>query len=294
MNGAVTRRDLLRSLAAGGALAAVGGPAAFADGSARPAARPRMPVAFVGHGSPTTVLDATRGGEWTRWTAAFPRPASILVVSAHWERAPATVGATTAVPLVYDFYGFPREMYALRYPAPGSPGLARRVGECLAPLGGVRSDPGRGLDHGAWCPLRWMYRDADVPVLSLSLPTQDPARLVALGRALAPLRDEGVLVLGSGNVVHNLRALGRDGTPPPAWSKEFDEWTSRTVAARDLDALVDWRRKAPGAREAHPTAEHWTPLLVASGAGVAGGGDVRFPVVGFEAGSVSRRCVQFG
>jgi 4,5-DOPA dioxygenase extradiol len=139
-----------------------------------------------------------------------------------------------------------------------------------------------------------MYPGAEVPVLALSLPTQDPARLVALGRALAPLRDEGVLVLGSGNVVHNLRALSREGTAPPSWAKEFDEWAAGALASRDVSALVDWRRRAPGAREAHPTAEHWTPVLVALGAGLDGGEPVRFPVAGFEAGSVSRRCVQVG
>jgi 4,5-DOPA dioxygenase extradiol len=159
--------------------------------------------------------------------------------------------------------------------------------------GPVARDPERGLDHGAWVPLLWMYRQADAPVLPLSLPTQDPAALLRIGRALAPLRDEGVLILGSGNVVHNLRRLsGRDGAATPAWAAEFDRWVEETLLRRDLDALADYRRRAPGPDLAHPTKEHFVPLLLAAAAGSTTTGPVTFPVTGFEFGSISRRCVQ--
>src|SRR5439155_6561668 len=155
---------------AGKALAA----AAVALGEAPGAAGSRMPSAFVGHGSPMLAVDPAKGADLSRWAASFPRPRAVLVVSAHWERAPATLGATEPRPLVYDFYGFPDELYARRYDAPGAPALARRVEGLLAPRGEVARAPGRGLDHGAWVPLTWMYPRADVPVLELSLPTQDP------------------------------------------------------------------------------------------------------------------------
>jgi 4,5-DOPA dioxygenase extradiol len=286
-----TRRDVLRTAAAVGALG-LAARDALAGGEAP--AVPRAPAAFVGHGSPLSTLDPARGGEWRRWASSFPTPRAILVVSAHFERAPATLGATTPVPPIHDFRGFPRALYALRYSPPGAPHLASRVEGLLSPAFPVRRDPARGLDHGAWCPLRWLAPRADVPTLSLSLPTQDPAGLFRLGRALAPLRDEGVLVLGSGNLVHNLRALGAEGSPVPAWASEFDAWCAGALARRDVDALLDWRRRAPAPARAHPTAEHLTPLFVVLGAGAEERGAVRFPVTGFEAGSVSRRCVQIG
>jgi 4,5-DOPA dioxygenase extradiol len=240
-----------------------------------------------------TVLDPRRGGEWSRWTASFDKPKGIVVVSAHWERAPATIGATRTLPLIYDFGGFPAEMYRVRYPAPGSRALGDRVERLVAPAGPVRRDETRGLDHGAWCPLVWLYREADVPVLPLSLPSRDPRSLLAIGRRLAPLRDEGVLVLGSGNLTHNLRATSR-AEKPPAWASEFDAWCADVLARRDVDALSDWTRKAPAARTAHPTVEHFTPVLVVLGAGLDSGDAVRFPITGFEGGSISRRCVQIG
>jgi 4,5-DOPA dioxygenase extradiol len=247
-----------------------------------------------------TALDAVQGGAWSRWGATMGRPTAILAVSAHFERAPVTLGATTEVPLVYDFSGFPRPLYQVRYPAPPAPALADRVqallGASRSPGGvAVRRDPARGHDHGTWVPLRWLYPQADVPVLSLSLPSQEPRRLVAMGRALRPLRDEGVLVLGSGNVTHNLGQLARSpGAATPAWAREFDEWCAAALLRRDLDAFLDWTAKAPAARWAHPSAEHFTPLLVVLGAGVDDAAPPAFPVTGFEAGSISRRAIQFG
>lgn len=287
----LSRRDVLAVAAAGVLLAQ-----APALESAPPAPVPaaRMPVAFVGHGSPMNALDAGRGGQWQRWASAWGSPRAILVVSAHWEAAPVTVGAVTPQPLVYDFRGFPRELYALRYAPPGAPRLAERVRELLAPVAGaLREAPGRGLDHGAWVPLLWLAREARTPVLQVSLPTQPGPGLVRTGRALAPLRDEGVLVLASGNITHNLgRRDLRPGAPVPAWAQEHDAWMAEALARRDVDALSDFRRRAPAVAMNHPTLEHLTPLLVAVGVASAAWSRTTFALTGFDAGSISRRCVE--
>jgi 4,5-DOPA dioxygenase extradiol len=227
------------------------------------------------------------------WADALPRPTAVLMVSAHWTEAPATLGATRTVPLVYDFYGFPRRYYQQQYPAPGAPALARRVRELLSPRQPVTDDPQRGLDHGAYVPLVAMYPQADVPVLQLSLPSLEPRALLELGRALAPLRHEGVLVVGSGFLTHNLRTLDWSGeSPPPAWATDFDQWTAQALERHDTGALLDYLRLGPGARMALPTQEHFVPLLVALGA--AEGEPVTFPITGFFGGSFTRRSVQLG
>lgn len=287
----VSRREVL-ALAAAGALLAKA-PALEAAPPA-PVPAPRMPVSFVGHGSPMNALDPERGGQWQRWGQSWGAPRAILVVSAHWEAAPVTVGAVTPQPLVYDFRGFPRELYALRYAPPGAPQLAARVRELLAPVAGtLREAPGRGLDHGAWVPLLWLAREARTPVLQVSLPTQSGPDLVRMGRALAPLRDEGVLVLASGNVTHNLgRRDMRPGAPVPAWAQEHDAWMAEALARRDVDALSDFRRRAPAVAMNHPTLEHLTPLLVAVGVASTAWSRTTFPLTGFDAGSISRRCVE--
>ncbi len=291
----LSRRGFLGSTAATALALGSGAGATLPAAQAAPvpaAPTPRLPVAFVGHGSPMTALDPAKGGEWQRWGQSLGRPTSILVVSAHWEAAPATIGATRSVPLVYDFSGFPRALYAVTYAAPGAPALAQRVRGLLQPLGGAREAPTRGLDHGAWVPLVWMARGADVPVLQLSLPTQDGPALVRLGQALAPLRAEGVLILASGNLTHNLRAIdGRAGAPTPSWAHDHDAWLADALARRDVDALADFRRRAPALRQNHPTLEHLTPLLVAVGAASTAWSGSSFPLTGFEAGSLSRRCV---
>jgi 4,5-DOPA dioxygenase extradiol len=249
-----------------------------------------IPACFVGHGSPTTVLDPERGGLWTKWAAAMPRPRAIVVVSAHWEESPLMVGSTERRPLIYDYYGFDDEMYQVKYDAPGAPTLGDQVEKMLTGVTPVSRDAERWLDHGAFVPLRWMYPKADVPVLPISLPTDDPKRLLAIGRALAPLRKEGVLVLGSGNVTHNLRRTGSDLDRTPAWASDFDAWCAQAVAHGDLDALLDYKRKAPAPQMAHPTTDHWIPMYVVLGAG--DGGAASFPVTGWEGSSISRRCVQ--
>jgi 4,5-DOPA dioxygenase extradiol len=240
-----------------------------------------------------TALDPEKGGEWTRWGASLGKPRAVLVVSAHWEEGPASLGPTRPTDLIYDFYGFPDELYALRYDAPLAPWMADRVETLLASHGGSQREEERGLDHGAWVPLRSMFPKADVPVLGLSLPTDKPARLLELGRALAPLRDEGVLILGSGNATHNLRRIDMAARGTPSWAGEFDAWLAEALAKRDLDALATWRQRAPGAAIAHPTVEHFSPVLVAAGATADAGGAVTFPISGFEGGSISRRCVTF-
>jgi 4,5-DOPA dioxygenase extradiol len=251
-----------------------------------------MPVIFLAHGSPYLLDDAKWCAELAAWSKAMPRPKAVLMVSAHWEQKPVTIGATRTVPLVYDFYGFPEKHYAVKYPAPGAPQLAGRVRELLRPSQPVADAPERGLDHGAYVPLVAMYPEADVPVLQISLPTMDTPTLFALGRALAPLRSEGVLVVGSGFLTHNLRSMTRRGAEPPAWSKEFDSWAARVLERRDADELIDYRYRAPGVKQALPTHEHFVPVVVAMGCAIDAPGTVTFPITGFT-GGLTRRSVEF-
>lgn len=256
----------------------------------------RAPVVFLAHGAPPLLDDRAWLAELARWAKAMPKPKALLVLSAHWEAKPATLGATRTVPLVYDFYGFPERYYAMKYAAPGAPEVAGRVRTLLGQAGlGVGDDPERGLDHGAWVPLTAMYPEADVPTLQLSLPSLDAKELFALGRALGPLRDEGVLVMGSGFLTHNMRSLGLASTP--SWASEFDGWVADVVGRRDHDALLDWKRKAPGAELAHPRSEHFAPIIAAAGAAEASSArEVTFPITGYwdMAPAFTRRSVQFG
>ncbi|NJP69016.1 dioxygenase [Streptomyces spiramenti] len=256
----------------------------------------RMPVLYLSHGAPPLADDALWPSQLANWAAGLPRPRAILVVSAHWESAPATVGATTTVPLTYDFWGFPERYYQVRYPAPGAPELAERVRALVGtPGSAVHHDTGRGLDHGAYVPLAEMYPEADVPVLQLSLPTLDPSRLLAFGRRLAPLREEGVLILGSGFFTHNLGEILWGAGPDEAhgWSREFDDWGARALAAGDVDALLDFENAAPAGRVAHPRTEHFAPLFVSLGAGEADLDSISTAVDGFW-GGLAKRSVQLG
>ena len=256
----------------------------------------RMPVGFVGHGPPTLALDREKGRPLRAWGRALPRPKAILVLSAHWESTPPTLGATDTVPLRYDFFDFPEALSTIRYPAPGAPGVADEI-EALIGHDRVRRRPGRGLDHGAWTPLVWMYPDSDVPVVQLSVPGSEAGSLFALGAKLAPLRDEGVFILGSGNITHNLGQVDWESRAVvPDWAHEFDDWAASTLGALDVDSLLRFREVAPALKMAHPTLEHFTPLLVVAGAALGGGGapSVSFPVTGWEFGCLSRRCVQMG
>ena len=251
----------------------------------------RMPAIYLGHGAPPLVDDALWVAQLGAWAAALPRPTAILMVSAHWEAAPLTLGATRDdVPLIYDFYGFPERYYRAAYPAPAAPALAARVRELLGAGEQVADAPERGLDHGAYVPLLVMYPNADVPVLQVSLPSLAPAGLLELGARLAPLRDEGVLVIGSGFLTHGLPFLRdfRIDAPPPAWSSEFDHWAAEALARGDTDSLAHFR-EAPGGRYSHPTTEHFVPLFVTLGAG--GGGLPATTIEGYFLG-LSKRSVQ--
>ncbi|HEY7594611.1 MAG TPA: class III extradiol ring-cleavage dioxygenase [Actinophytocola sp.] len=254
-----------------------------------------MPVLYLSHGAPPLADDQVWTAQLATWSADLPKPKAILIVSAHWENAPLTLGATTTVPLVYDFWGFPDRYYTVTYSAPGAPELAASVRKLLAGPGmPVHEDPARGLDHGAYVPLVEMYPDADVPVLQISMPSLDPTVLMEVGRRLAPLRDEGVLIIGSGFFTHNLSkiTMADPAVPAPSWSAEFDIWGQEALASRDFDSLIDFLHKAPSGRVAHPRTEHFAPLFVSIGASVDGGDPVRSVIDGYWYG-LSKRSVQF-
>ncbi|MGZ8630657.1 MAG: dioxygenase family protein [Actinomycetota bacterium] len=228
-----------------------------------------MPSLYLGHGAPPLLDDPLWTAQLAAWAKDLPRPRSVLIVSAHWESAPLTFGATeTGIPLTYDFYGFPERYYRMTYRSPGAPDLAARVKALMPDTETVANRPDYGLDHGAYVPLMVMYPEADVPVLQMSMPTLDPQRLLDLGRRLRPLRDEGVLIVGSGFLTHGLPFLTdfRVDAAPPGWSFEFDEWAKEALARGDVDELMAFRDRAPGMPYAHPTVEHFAPLFVTLGA----------------------------
>ncbi len=252
-----------------------------------------MPVLFLAHGAPILLDDPTWIRELSQWGQRLGKPKAILMISAHWDATPVAIGATTPVPLVYDFYGFPQKYYQTQYAAPGSEALAQQVRDLLKTHGFSYVDqPSRGLDHGAYVPLVAMYPAADVPVLQISLPGTIPGKVVAMGQALASLRAQGVLIIGSGFITHNMHLAFVKGVP--AWAREFDQWTAETLQHKDLDSLTDFMIKGPGARMALPTTEHFVPLLLAAGA-VQAADSVSFPITGFwNDMAFTRRSVQFG
>ncbi len=252
-----------------------------------------VPVLYMAHGAPMLLDDAGWVGELGAWAQALPKPRAILMVSAHWEQKPVALGATTPQPLIYDFYGFPAKFYQLQYPSPGAPDLAARVRGLLdaAKIAWI-DEPLRGQDHGSYVPLLCMYPDADIPVLQISLPTMEPGPLYELGRALAPLAREDVLIVGSGFLTHNMRSLSMRSTP--AWARDFDAWCGDVLARRDIGALLDYRKLGPGVHDALPTHEHFVPVIVAAGA-ADDSAKISFPITGFWfGGSFTRRSVQFG
>lgn len=231
----------------------------------------RLPSLYISHGSPMTAPQAGLTGErLAELAAVLPRPRAIVVASAHWLSRRPQVGNAMAPQTIHDFDGFPVVLYQLRYPAPGAPALAERVLQLLEQVGPAPTlDPDRGLDHGAWVPLRLLYPAADIPVVPVSIqPELGPAHQYALGQALAPLRDEGVLLIGSGSITHNLHdvRVGYSNERHAPYVKPFTEWIEQKLAAGDIDALLDYRRQAPFAERAHPTDEHLLPLFVALGA----------------------------
>ena len=230
---------------------------------------PPIPALFLGHGAPPLLDDARWTAELRGWATSLPRPTAILIVSAHWESAPVSLSATAArTPLIYDFGGFAPHYYEMTYETPDASALAALVASVLPAGENLHQHRSRGLDHGAWVPLKVMYPKADIPVLQLSLPSSDPERLLELGRRLRPLRENGVLVIGSGFLTHGLPFL-RDWSPkakPPGWSVDFDLWAGEALDRGDVDTLAGFRGQAPGMPYAHPTVEHFVPLFVALGA----------------------------
>jgi len=232
---------------------------------------PTLPSLYVSHGSPMTALTpGATGVRLAELARSLPRPRAIVLASAHWLAHAPRVGAAARPETIHDFYGFPPALYQLRYPAPGAPALAAQVHGLLDAAGlSPTLDAARGLDHGAWVPLRLLYPEADIPVVPLSIqPEASPAQQYAIGRALAPLRHEGVLVIGSGSLTHNLHDLQAgygEGHEAP-YVRPFADWIERKLRDGDTAALLDYRRQAPFARHAHPTDEHLLPLFVALGA----------------------------
>jgi 4,5-DOPA dioxygenase extradiol len=232
----------------------------------------RMPTIFVSHGAPTLVLEEVPARAFLAGLAAsVPRPRAVLAVTAHWTTAAPVVSAAERPATVHDYYGFPDQLYALDYPAPGAPELAERAAALLADAGlAPQLSRTHGRDHGSWVPLMLMYPAAEVPVAELSVqPGRDLDHHLRLGRALAPLRDEGVLVLGSGGLTHNLREFFARpaGVEEPVWVSEFAEWVNDAVIRGDEASLAASFERAPHGRRNHPTPEHFLPLLVAAGAG---------------------------
>jgi 4,5-DOPA dioxygenase extradiol len=242
------------------------------DTSLNPPAMKQSQTLFVPHGAPTFALrPGAAGAVLAQITSSRPRPRAIVVVSPHWETALPTVGTGARMETIHDFGGFPDELYRIRYPASGCPGAAQQVVQALRDAGlPVELDAQRGLDHGAWVPLRLMFPDADVPVIPLSVqPAGGPQEAFKLGQALSALPAQGFLVIGSGNITHNLRdfMLARSGQGTPDYVRSFPAWVADRLQAHDIDALLNYRKLAPDAVRAHPTEEHLLPLFVALGAG---------------------------
>ena len=231
-----------------------------------------LPTLFVPHGAPTFALRPGAAGAALRQIAAnLPTPRAIVIVSPHWDTADAVVGTAARPQTIHDFWGFPEELYTLSYPATGCASAARDVAAALAAAGlAVKEDSGRGLDHGAWVPLRLMFPEADVPVIPLSVQSAGgPAQALHLGQALAGLPAQGFLVIGTGSLTHNLgdyQIASARGGQTPAYVREFADWLAARIANQDAAALLDYRRQAPHAVRAHPSEEHLLPLLVALGA----------------------------
>jgi 4,5-DOPA dioxygenase extradiol len=249
----------------------------------------RMPTLFLSHGAPTVVMTRSPASDFLRSLAArVPAPKALLVVSAHWEEARPTVGL--GVETIHDFYGFPQPLYELKYPAPLARDVAQRAAELLKPAGAA-VDATRGRDHGVWSPLILAWPEAQVPVVQVSLVGGGtPLTHYDMGRALAPLRDEGVLIIGSGSATHNLRARP---TPAPAeWATRFVGWLDQTLAAGDDASLIAWQRTAPHPEINHPTTEHFDPIFVARGA-AAGEAATRLHA-SYEFGSLSMNAYALG
>lgn len=256
-----------------------------------------LPTLFLSHGSPMHALSpGVVGDAWAALGERIDRPDAILMCSAHWETALPMVTGNRKPETIHDFGGFPKALYEIRYPAPGAPALAARVIELLKDARITAGIDGcRGLDHGAWVPLRWMYPHADIPIIQLAVqPGRGTAHHVELGRALTALRDENVLIVGSGHTTHNLRDwMGHRGNDEPLpYAVEFARWLDATLVAHDEPSLIEYRDRAPYATRAHPTEEHFLPLFVAYGAATPGESIERI-VDGYENGALARDSYLF-
>jgi 4,5-DOPA dioxygenase extradiol len=230
------------------------------------------PSVFISHGSPMHALEpGAAGAAWRALGQRLPRPKAILIASAHWETELPMLTGAAKPQTIHDFYNFPEPLYRLRYPAPGAPEVAKRAQRLLKDAGLAASiDGSRGLDHGAWAPLLYAYPQADVPVVQISIqPALGPRHHLNLGRVLRPLTEEGVLIVGSGHMTHNLRDWARGRGQPEPYAREFAEWVKEKLESRDFDALVDYRSRSPHGMRAHPTDEHFLPLFFALGAAPA-------------------------
>lgn len=256
---------------------------------------PHLPSLFISHGAPPLALAPGEIGDfWHRLAASLPRPSAVLAISAHWNTEQPLVASTAQPETIHDFYGFPPEFYRITYPAPGAPELASRAVALLREAGiPAAPESEYGLDHGAWVPLKSLYPQADVKVAQLSVqPMRDARWHYRVGEALKSLRDEGVLILGTGGSTHNLRELDMRGGPPPAWAVAFDDWLGDALEAGRIDDLLDWETKAPQAHRAHPSPEHFLPLFVALGAAGAGAKAARLHR-GFSLGGLSMSAFRF-
>jgi 4,5-DOPA dioxygenase extradiol len=225
-----------------------------------------MPALFISHGAPPTLDDSPWLNQLFAWGQSLPQPRGIVVVSAHWENAPlAITNPAAATPLYYDFGGFHPRYYTLQYQTPDATELANQVIGTLSETTTVHQHKSRGLDHGAFIPLMAMYPAADVPVIQISMPGLDPTALLTLGARLKNLREQGYLIIGSGFMTHSLAAIGNPALM--GHNRQFDEWAADAISRRDIDLIIDYRKKGPGVEVAHPTADHFVPLLVTLGAG---------------------------
>lgn len=254
-----------------------------------------MPALYLSHGAPPVFDDGHWIDQLFDWSQSIPKPTALVVISAHWEVAPLAISATDAgTPLVYDFGGFAQRYYQMTYATPDAEALADRVAAMMPDTEPVHRHASRGLDHGAWVPLKVMYPYADVPTVQVSIPTHDPDRLMDIGRRLRPLRDEGVLIIGSGFMTHGLQFATfemMEHNQIPGWSYDFDEWVADAMARGDLDALADYRG-APGMPYAHPTVDHYVPLFITLGAATDPTIAPHTPIEDFQFG-FAKRSVQY-
>jgi 4,5-DOPA dioxygenase extradiol len=250
---------------------------------------------FIGHGSPMNVIEDNHYTKsWRMLGDSLPRPRAIVVISAHWltDRLRVHIGKVPRT--IYDFYGFPPELYQLHYDCPGSPAVAKEIIQQLSPIA-VHEDTEWGLDHGAWAPLRSLYPDATIPVLELSVDANSDMRAqYALGKKLHALRDQGILIIGSGNIVHNLRDISwEENAPPFPWATRADETIAELLLSRDHDTLIAYEKLGADVARAIPTPEHFIPLVTLLGA-TDTHDNMTFPVTGIAHGSISMRSVLFG